>query len=68
MRGHIISLQAFVAHADRELNALPIFEYTVPIAADGAEMDKNIVAIVPCDKTKTLARIKPFDLTRLART
>jgi hypothetical protein len=53
-------LQTLWARGHVKFDGLTIVERLVSVSLDGGEMDKNVLATLALDKSKTLARIEPL--------
>jgi hypothetical protein len=58
---HVLSLWAFLAFSNRELDLLSFFQGFTAFHCNGAEMDENITLAFTRNKTKTFFVVEPLD-------
>src|SRR5690348_5824276 len=59
----VLGLEAFRALPNLEAHSGALFQGAVPIALNGGEMHKNILAVLALNKPVTLGGVKPLDST-----
>jgi hypothetical protein len=58
---HVFGLQAFVTLHDGKLYALAFDQYAVAFAANGAEVNKDVITRVAGDKAEAFGGVEPLD-------
>ena len=61
-----MGLFSLFSHDYAEFDLLPFHQYAVSMAADRAEVHKDVAAVPTADETESLIGIKPFDDSGLA--